>query len=269
MTTAYSQIGYREVNRGLIVGALISTVLIGAGIVISGKSSQFLSIEGFLIVVGGTLGATLVNFSLHDITQAWRALTNIIFEEKQDAHERLNYLVKLSQAVRQNGVLILEREASYLSDPFLKKAMGVTADGQEPVVIRKILETDMRAASERAFRGVQVFHTMGNYAPALGLVGTLIGLVQMMGSLTDPSTVGPAMAIALLATLYGVVLANVFFIPIAGKIKNQSEEELLLKTITLEGMLSIRRDENPMMLEQRLEGFLPNRGYSIPRGERW
>jgi len=139
----------------------------------------------------------------------------------------------------------------------MRKAMEITSDGQDASTIKRILETEMRASHQRATRAVQVFQTMGTFAPALGLIGTLIGLIQMLGALGDPSSVGPAMAVALTGTFYGAVLANLLFLPIAGKIKMQEEEDLLVKAITVEAMVSLSRQEGSIVMEQRLQSFLP------------
>ena len=152
---------------------------------------------------------------------------------------------------------MLEHEATAADDQFLKFAVEMTADGQTPDEVRRILETEMRISNDRAFRSVHVFETMGNYAPALGLIGTVIGLIEMLKVLDNPASIGPAMATALVTTFYGAVLANLVFLPIAGKLRNRSEEEAVVKAITVEGIISVGNEENPMLLEQRLQSFLP------------
>jgi chemotaxis protein MotA len=169
-------------------------------------------------------------------------------------------LTEYAQSLKRNGPLVLEREARSVSDPFLRKALELTVDGQAEEDIRRILETEIQSANEQSYRAVQVFQTMGNYAPAMGLIGTLIGLIQMLGSLENPAAVGPAMSVALLTTFYGAILANLFFLPVAGKIRNRSEEEAVVKAITVEGAVSLRREENTIVLEQRLRSFIPLRG---------
>jgi len=132
----------------------------------------------------------------------------------------------------------------------------VTVDGQSPDDIRRILDNEISASFENGSRSVAVFETMGGYAPAMGLIGTLIGLVQMLEALGDASTVGPAMSVALLTTLYGAILANMFLLPVAGKLNNRIREEILIKQITVDGLMSVARDENPIMLEQRLQSYI-------------
>ena len=256
---AYSLIGYeeRELDKGVIAGVFLSFGLIVAGMLLSGKIGNFFSPAGVLIVIGGTFSATLLHFSYKDLVCAFDLGRKILFQKDYDAIERINYLVNLSKRIRQGGELVMDHEASRQRDPFLKKALEITVDGQDPNVIKRILETEMRTSHHHSTRAVQLFQTMGTYAPALGLIGTLIGLIQMLGSLGDASSVGPAMAVALTGTFYGAVMANLLFLPIAGKIKTEEEEGLVIKAITVEAMMSIARKENPMMMEQRLESFLP------------
>lgn len=249
--------GEREVDRGIIAGLAISTILIGVGILASGHGLTFLDPGGILIVFGGTIGASLVHFSPGDLRYAVMELREALFTKNSHPDERINALVGYAQSLKRNGPLALEHEAASVRDPFLKKALELTVDGQPEEDIRRMMETEIRSFNERSWRAVQVFQTMGNYAPAMGLIGTLIGLIQMLGSLDNPSSVGPAMSVALVATFYGAMLANLFFLPVAGKIKNRSEEEAVVKAITVEGAVSLRREENTIVLEQRLRSFLP------------
>ncbi|MBN8548947.1 MAG: MotA/TolQ/ExbB proton channel family protein [Deltaproteobacteria bacterium] len=247
----------REIDRGIITGLVISTLLIGVGVVASGRGLTFLDPGSIMIVFGGTIGATLVHFSPADLRYALVELKSALFTKNSHPNERITALVDFAQALKRNGPLVLEREARSATDPFLRKALELTVDGQSEDDIRRILETEIRSFNERSWRAVQVFQTMGNYAPAMGLIGTLIGLIQMLGALDNPSTVGPAMAVALVTTFYGAFLANLFFLPIAGKIKNRSEEEAVVKAITVEGAVSLRKEENSIVLEQRLRSFIP------------
>lgn len=248
--------GERDINKGLIAGAAIATVVIFIGIISGGNIAKFLSPASLILVLGGTISAALIHFSIKDLACAWKSFCQILFEREISADQRIVFLVNLAQKVRKEGTLVMEEIMRRTSDNFLQRAIGVTVDGQDPMVIRKILETEMRTSYDQENRSSLVFQTMGSYAPALGLIGTLIGLIQMMGALNDPSSIGPAMGLALVCTLYGAILANLVFLPVAGKIKNRTEEEFLLKTLTLEGILCIRRDENPIVIGQRLEGFL-------------
>ncbi|MEZ4753953.1 MAG: MotA/TolQ/ExbB proton channel family protein [Bdellovibrionota bacterium] len=246
-----------ELDRGVIGGAILAFTLVGLGIFFGGTILNFINLPGFLIVLGGTLGATLVNFSTYDIHKCFSAVRRVLFIKEYHPAERIEHLVQLANAIRQEGLLVLERYAKSEEDSFLRMAFELTVDGQAHDDVKRVLETELRTSNDRATRAIQVFETMGNYAPAMGLIGTLIGLIQMLGSLDNPSLVGPAMATALITTFYGAILANLIFIPIAGKLRNKKEEENLVKAITIEGVLSLGKQENPVVVEQRLQGFLP------------
>lgn len=258
-TRAHYEYGYQErhFDQGIIIGASICLGLIAIGLVLSGNGVEALNPISLLIVLGGTFGATLVHYAWYDIRFAWICFKQILLQKNYHPRERIAYLVDLAQTVRAQGLLTLEQEARDVTDSFLGMALDLTVDGQQEADIKRILETEMRASQDRASRGAQVFHTMGTYAPALGLIGTIIGMMEMLTGLNDPTTVGPAMAVALTTTLYGAVFSNLIFLPIAGKLKNQSEEEILVKAITVEGILAIGRQENPTLIEQKLQGYLP------------
>jgi len=248
-----------EVDRSVLWGFGVSGLLVGGAILLSGHLTRYFDIPGLLLVLGGTFGATLANYSMRELGYAWKAFLKVAQHQPSDPIERIDRLVRLSQTVRAQGVMVLEREAEYTKDPFIRRSFELVVDATPVEDIRRILETELRSSHERSTRAVQVFETLGTFAPALGLIGTLVGLVQMLGALNDPSTVGPAMGLALLTTLYGAVLANLFFLPVAGKLKLHNGEEWLLKSLSIEGALSLARLENPLVMEQRLQSFLPGK----------
>ncbi len=245
-----------QVNRSLVMGLCGSVLLVVAGACLGGRPLTFVSVEGILLVLGGTLCSTLVQFSLGDLQSALRDARGALFQRQENPASRVRALVQLSRRVKESGLLVLDEEASRTTDSFLRLGLQLAVDGQQQEEISSILQTEMRTANEQSWRSVQVFETMGNFAPAMGLIGTLIGLIQMLGSLQDPSTIGPAMSLALVATLYGSVSANLFFFPIAGKLRGIAQEREQSKLITIEGLLSVARLESPIMLEQRLQGFI-------------
>ena len=249
----------RQVDMGLVLGLTLSFSLVIGGMLAGGGMLNFFSLGSVAIVFGGTIGATLVNFSPEDIKNAWDAFKNVLFKRQNHPHERIRYLVSLAHAVRTQGRLkVLEQETAAANDSFLKCALEMTLDGQNPVEVRRILETEMRITNDRASRAFQVFETMGNYTPALGLIGTLIGLIQMLSALNSPETVGPAMSTALVSTFYGAVASNLVFLPTAGKLRNRSEEEAIVKALTIEGVIGVSNEENPLLVEQRLQSFIPS-----------
>ena len=244
-------------DRGIVGGLILSFGLLLIGTLSSGRLSSFVDAPSFLLVIGGTIGATLINYSLADIGHTWQALKRLIRVRKFDPVERIHYLVKLAQAVKGSGLLVLEREARYVEDPFMRMALELAVDNQPADDLRRILETERRTANDHTTKAVQVLETMGAYAPALGLIGTLIGLIQMLGALDNPATVGPAMALALITTFYGAIAANLLFLPLAGKLRNRAGQEAMIKALTIEGTVSLVRQENSIVVEQRLQGYLP------------
>lgn len=247
----------RELDRGVVFGIGGAVMLILAGIALDGNIANFLDPISLIIVLGGTFGATFANFSMYDLRQAWGAFRSVFFSRVYHPIERINYMLALSQRVKRNGLLVLEGESRGSEDSFLKLALDMTVDAQPAADVRRILETEMRVSNERAMRAVQVFETLANYAPAMGLIGTLIGLINMLGVLTDPARVGPSMALALVTTFYGAILANLVFLPIAGRLRNRTEEANTVKAITIEGAISLGKQESPLLLEQKLQSFLP------------
>lgn len=244
------------VNTPVVIGLLLSAALVLVGALIGGSPLTFVSVEGLFLVLGGTAASTLIQFSLRDIRNAFVVARSVLFLPHEEPVDRIGFLVALSRRVKEKGVLILEEEAAQTMDPFLRLGMELTVDGQSPDEIGRILQKEMRTSNDQAWRSVQVWETMGNFAPAMGLIGTLIGLIHMLGALQDASAVGPAMSLALVATLYGSVAANLFFFPMAGKLRVIAQERELAKDITLEGLVSVARSESPLMLEQRLQSFL-------------
>jgi len=247
----------KEIDRGVVTGVGLSVLLVIIALLTAEKSIYFINFTGLLIVLGGTLAATLVHFTLHDLKQAFRAFKGIIFAPVNHPLERIKLFVDLAYSVKRHGILVLERESQTTRDNFLKSGLEMTADGLAPLEVKRTLENEIRTSRDRALRAVQVFETMGGYAPAMGLIGTLLGLIQMLGTLNNPETVGPAMAIALSTTLYGAILANLLLLPVAGKLKSRNSEESLVKTITVEGILSLGKRDNSIVIEQRLQAFLP------------
>ncbi len=242
-------------NGSLLVGIALVCAVVGCGLALSESPLRFLNIEGLVIVIGGTMASTMIQFSLSDVRAAYQSLFSAFVMEPVSPRDRMSHLLELSRCVKERGLLALEELSETERDEFLRLGLMLAVDGRPVDDMRRILKTEMEMSRDRAWRSVQVWETMGNFAPAMGLIGTLLGLIHMLGALNDAATVGPAMSMALVATLYGSVAANVCFFPIAGKLRVIAQERDQCKSITLEGLLSISRLENPMMLEQRLQSF--------------
>jgi chemotaxis protein MotA len=219
--------------------------------------SIFINIPSLMIVVGGTLGATMINYPLPDMLKVVKVVKNAFFHKKITTNEIIGNFVDLAGIARREGILALESNVNDMKDEFLKKGMQLSVDGLEPASIKEILETEVVAIRDRHKLGAEIFTTLGTFAPALGMIGTLIGLVQMLQTMEDPSTIGPSMAVALLTTFYGALMANILFLPIAGKLKNRSSDEVNLKDLVTEGVISIAKGENPRVIEQKLNAYLP------------
>ncbi|MFP4037689.1 MAG: motility protein A, partial [Desulfobacteraceae bacterium] len=214
-----------------LIGILSAFTLVVGAIMMGSSLTLFINIPGLMIVVGGTLGATLINYPLPDILKVIKVVKNAFFHRKQTAKDLISEFVSLAGTARREGILALESSVEEMKDDFMKKGLQLSIDGLEPGAIKEILNTEIVSIQDRHKLGAEIFTTLGTFAPALGMIGTLIGLVQMLQKMDDPSSIGPAMAVALLTTFYGALMANVLFLPIAGKLRNRSSEEVMMKEL--------------------------------------
>jgi len=242
-----------------LFGIFSAFALVITAIKSGGGMSAFINIPSFMIVAGGTLGATFINYPLKDVLRVGGILKNAVFQKKSASQTWIPVFVDFANTARKEGVLSLEGTVSKMKDPFLKKGIQMAVDGLEPQSIKEILETEIEFIRSRHRLGVDIFATMGAFSPAMGLIGTLIGLVQMLQSMEDASTIGPAMAIALITTFYGAIMANLIFLPISGKLRTRSQEELLVKELMVEGVMAVTKGDNPRIVEQKLHAFLSPR----------
>lgn len=242
-----------------IIGILFGIVLLIGAILAEGSLLPFWSFSSIMIVLGGTIAATLINYSLSQVIGTLKVLKIAFVDNVSQSADVIKNLVKFAEKARREGLLALEAEAENLEEPFLKKGIQLIVDGTDPELVRKILETELSFIEDRHRQGAEMFQNMGASAPAFGMIGTLIGLILMLRNLDDPSTIGPGMAVALITTFYGTLLANLIFLPIAGKLKIKSNEEILNKELMLEGILSIQAGENPRIVSEKMMAFLnPN-----------
>lgn len=240
-----------------IIGVIAAFGLVIGSIVMGGGVGLFINIPAVMIVVGGTLGATLINYPLKDVLGVFSVAKNAIFSTDISVGDLITRFVDYANKSRKEGILSLEAEIKTVKDAFLEKGVQLSIDGLEPQDINEILETEIEFIRNRHQLGAEIFSTMGAFAPALGMIGTLIGLVQMLQNMDDPSSIGPAMAIALLTTFYGSVIANIICLPLAGKLKARSKTEVLTKEMTVQGIMSLSNGDNPRILEQKLRAFVP------------
>lgn len=239
-----------------LVGIVVAFALVIAAVSMGGGLSWFLDGPSAIIVLGGTLGAVLINYRMSDMLSVLNVAKNVFMEKEHRPEEFIPVMVELSRQARREGILSLQNRPEIMKDPFLAKATDMMLDGYDPAVIANILETELAYIGERHRLGAEIFTSMGNFAPAMGMTGTLIGLIQMLMKLNDPSSIGPSMSIALVTTFYGVLLAYLVFLPIAGKLRTRSAEEMLVKQLIIKGVLSIHAGENPRILEQKLHSFI-------------
>ncbi|MBN2397391.1 MAG: MotA/TolQ/ExbB proton channel family protein [Deltaproteobacteria bacterium] len=231
---------------GLVIGAM------GSG----GGLSWFADSPSAMIVLGGTMGAVLINYPMSDILGVTKVAKNVFLQKELKTDTAIKTLVEMSRIARRDGILALENKLEDIKDPFFTKGVMLMIDGVEPAALSRILYTELEYVAERHRMGAEIFMTMGNFAPAMGMMGTLIGLVKMLMQMDDPSSIGPAMAIALITTFYGVILANLIFLPIAGKLKTRSAAELTVKQLIINGILSVQSGDNPRILEEKLHSFI-------------
>jgi chemotaxis protein MotA len=240
-----------------ILGVISAFGLVWIAIFLGGGIQLFINIPALMIVVGGTLGATMINYPLRDVFGVFKVVKKALFARNTSVAELIKRFMAFAQKSRKEGILALEAEVKQVNDEFLKKGVQLAIDGLEPQEISDILETEVEFVRSRHQLGAEIFSTMGTFSPALGMIGTLIGLVQMLQTMDDPSKVGPAMAIALLTTFYGSIIANIVCLPISGKLRTRSREEVLTKEMAIQGIVSLSNGDNPRILEQKLQAFIP------------
>lgn len=234
-------------------GLILFAILTGGGL------KAFWDVPSLMIVAGGTLGTGLINYPLKEMLGSLAVVRHAFFFKPTAPHEWIPKFVQFSTVARRDGILALQGVVDEITDSYLAKGLQLIIDGMEPKAIEDILETELEFLQNRHRLGAELFQSLGTFAPAMGLIGTLVGLVQMLQALDDPSAIGPAMAVALITTFYGAIFANVIFLPIAGKLRTRSSEEQLGKELMIEGILSITAGDNPRIVEQKLHAFLSPR----------
>lgn len=239
-----------------LIGILSAGGLVISAILMGGSGAWFVNYPSVMIVAGGTMGATLVNYPLSEVLSVFKVLKNVFMNKSHVPGGLISLIVDIAKKARREGILSFESQLEEIEDPFLVKGLQLAIDGMESNSIEEIMTTEIQFISERHNLGSEIFTTMGTFAPAVGMLGTIIGLVQMLMQMKDPTQIGQPMAVALLTTFYGVILANLIFLPIAGKLKTRSKQEILIKQMVLEGIISIQSGDNHRVVEQKLKAFL-------------
>jgi len=238
-----------------VIGLIVGILLILAAIFMGGSIILFINPPSVLIVVGGTLSTVLIRFGLSDVINAFKVAKKAFTVRLSFPSEIIREIVNLANIARKNGLIVLEQQP--IEDPFLKKAIMYCVDGHEAEFIDEVLKKEVNLTVERHELGQKTFSSMGDAAPAFGMIGTLIGLVQMLANMDDPAAIGPAMAVCLLTTLYGAILGNLVFLPIADKLALRSQEEERNRKLIIEGVMGILKGLNPRVMEEFLQTFLP------------
>lgn len=242
-------------DLGSVVGSISGIFLIVAAIFIGGDIHNFWNIPGLMIVLGGTVSTTLLTFQFKDVVTAFRAAYFAFTMDKKDPNSMVATMIKLSEISRRQGILGLSNIKT--KSRFLKKACALIADGSEEETIRSTLRTEIESLKMRHFIVQDIFRKMGMYSPAFGMLGTLIGLIQMLSKLQDPSQIGPSMSVAILTTFYGSLLSTLFCLPIAGKLKARTVYEVINLEIVFEGAIGILDNNNPIIVYERLSSYIP------------
>ena len=247
------------VDSATLIGLAAAFALITLAVILGGTFELFFNLPAALIVLGGTLAVTIVCFSFRDLAEAGTALGSTVMYREHDPRDTAYTMLELADFCRTNGALKLQGAPllRFAKEPILYKGLGLVIDGLGENDVREILQHDIAAEGQRPLRAAQVLRKAAEVAPAMGLIGTLIGLVQMLGRLQDPDVIGPAMAVALLTTFYGAILATLVLNPLASKIERNVTEEYAVNQIFLAGLTAIARKDHPRRLEIQLNSVLP------------
>jgi chemotaxis protein MotA len=255
-------------DKATVAGLVLALGGILLGLLIEGGNfGQVLQPTAAMIVFGGTLGAVLIQYPLQVVIAGFKRLAQVFVEPGQDAQATIAVLIKYANQARREGLISLDKNIATEPDPFLRRALMLAVDGTESQELRKIMELELDNKEEQEEKISQVFESAGGFSPTIGIIGAVLGLIQVMQHLDKIEEVGRGIAVAFVATIYGVGAANIFFLPAAGKLKIRIREEQIIREMTLEGVLSILEGMNPRMLEAKLLGFLTHAHKPAPISE--
>ncbi len=240
-----------------IIGVLVCIALVASAIVMGGDVGSYINVPSILIVVGGAFAATLAAYPLSRFLQMPNVIKKTLLTKPTDPVALISQMVELAEVARRDGILALENSVQDIEDEFLVRGIQMAVDGSDPEVIQIIMETELENLMDRHEAGKGLLEALGKYAPAFGMIGTLIGLVAMLSNMEDPSAIGAGMATALLTTLYGSLMANVLFLPLADKLGQRTAEEVLARTIIIQGVMAVQSGDNPRNVQAKLYTFLP------------
>jgi chemotaxis protein MotA len=249
--------GKKSIDLASFLGLLIALVAILGGQALEGGSvGSIMQGTAALIVWGGTLGACLLQFQLSVTIASFKAVAQVFQDPKVNNRDVIQEIIRLANKARKEGVISLESDTQKVSDPFLKKALIMAMDGVEPKVLRETMELEISNLEEEAEQPIKFWQAAGGYAPTVGILGAVLGLIHVMENLSDPGKLGGGIAVAFVATVYGVGSANLLFLPMSGKLRLKSKERIVAKEIMLVGVISILEGENPRLIEDKLRSYL-------------
>ncbi|GJM25481.1 MAG: flagellar motor protein MotP [Phycisphaerae bacterium] len=240
-----------------IIGLIAGSGLILWGMLSGATISMFVDYPSVAIVLGGACSTALISFPLKDVFKVAKVVKHAVLFKSRNKPELIKELVHYAEVARRDGILSLENSVREMDDEFLVSGIQMAVDGTDPELIEAVLESEVEAIEDRHAQGKAIFDNIGRFAPAFGMIGTLIGLVKMLANMDDPSKIGAGMAVALLTTMYGALVANLVALPIAEKLGKRSAEEIMIKNIIVRGVMAIQSGDNPRVVEQKLLTFLP------------
>ena len=241
-----------------VLGIVLSFAgFLGGFVMEGGHLTSLIQVSAMLIVFGGTFGATMASFPLDKSISLPQLIIRSIIHPKEDAKEIIRQFVAFADKARREGLLVLEEDIQNVRDEFLRRGIQLVIDGTDAELVKEVLKAEVEYMRHRHEVGIQYLEGLGAYAPTFGIIGTVMGLVHVLSNLSDPSSLGPAIAAAFLATLYGVVSANAVFLPIGSKLKIVSAHEAHIREMIIEGVLSIQAGDNPRIVKEKLNAFLP------------
>jgi chemotaxis protein MotA len=244
-------------DLGTLFGFLGTWVLIVWAMASDGQLGVFVNVPSLIMVVGGSCTVIFFCFPLGYVKGFMGVVKKGFFHQSQSVEKLIQDMVSYAEIARRDGILSLENTTKDIDDPFIVGGIQMAVDGTDPELIEQIMTNELDNLVERHGTGRGILDALGKYAPAFGMIGTLVGLVIMLANMDDPSKIGPGMAVALLTTMYGAVIANAFALPLSDRLARRSAEEVLLKTIIIKGVMAIQSGDNPRIVEQKLRTFLP------------
>lgn len=240
-------------DLGTLIGFITAIGIILAAMVMGGGILPFIDVPSMLVVGGGTIGAVMMNFTLGQFFGAVKVALKALLFKMETPEELIETVVEMANEARTGGLLALEGKET--TNTFLAKGVQLMVDGHEPAIVKQTLKAEMSQAESRHDGGILIFKTIGDMAPAMGMIGTLVGLVLMLGNMSDPASIGPSMAVALLTTLYGAMIANCFAIPLSGKLSLRKNEEVMIQSMIIDAVSGIQEGRNPRVIEELLRTY--------------